>query len=97
MTTDEKTTTGFDLAMEYARELGAERNELYKKYMDHSSVRSHLTGLILGVIGYYKMDDDYKRTLLTSLKEAYEVSGVEMSEYSSKRVAELEKKWNQSV
>ena len=88
--TEEKQKTGFDLAMDYAREVGAERNELYKKYIDHSSVRSQLTGIVLGVLCNSKLDPYYKRVLLDSLKEAYEENGVEMSEYSAKRVAELE-------
>ena len=94
--TTETTKSGFDLAMDLAKELSEEKLKYYGLYMDHSSVRSHLTGTILGLIQVSELSDSSKRMLLSALKEAYKYGGIEMSKYTAETVAKLEnEKWNQ--
>jgi hypothetical protein len=92
----ETTKSGFDMAMDLVKEYSEEKLKYYGLYIDHSSVRSHLTGTILGIIQMSELSDSSKRMLLSSLKEAYKYGGIEMSEYITKTVAKLEnEKWNQ--
>ena len=95
MTTETK-KSGFDMMVDLANKYSEEKLEYYKLYMDHSSVRSHLTGTILGIIQMSELSDSSKRMLLNALKEAYKYGGIEMSSYTTETVAKLEnEKWNQ--
>jgi hypothetical protein len=86
-----QTKTSFDSAMELAREFSTESIKYLELYINYRNVCSHLTGTILGMIQHRNLSEYHKILLIEHLKEAYEYGGVEMSEYASNQISELEK------